>query len=79
MPVGSLNPCCKVAVPGLPCSVWLSPLFPKLSAQSAGSAIVGDSITLFKKDLLQYLAAYKLKALEEWMQHIREHDLSAAR
>ena len=58
------------------CSVWLSPLFPKLPSESA---VKGDSPTCFKRDLLQYLAAYKAHQLTEWQQIIREHDMSSAK
>ena len=56
-------------------SVWVSPLFPKLPKESATE---GDSTTCFKHDLMEYLTAYKLRPLEEWLKIIREHDMSQA-
>jgi len=55
--------------------VWMSPIFPKLSAQSKATS----SATNFKEDLLDYLAAYGGNALDEWKKHVREHDMSSAR
>lgn len=57
--------------------LWLSPLFPRLPDGCPSSD--GESPTLFKKDLLEYLASYRLPELGEWIQRIREHDLSEAR
>ncbi|XP_061174599.1 tyrosyl-DNA phosphodiesterase 1-like isoform X1 [Saccostrea echinata] len=56
--------------------IWISPVFPKL--KSGPSATHGDSPTHFKKDLLQYLAAYKAYQLKEWQDHISMHDFSTA-
>ncbi|CAG5851706.1 unnamed protein product [Menidia menidia] len=39
----------------------------------------GESPTFFKKDLLEYLASYRAPELEEWIQRIKEHDLSETR
>ena len=58
------------------CRIWISPVFPRLAEESA---IHGDSDTNFKKDLLEYLAAYKASQLNDWMKIIREHDMSAAK
>lgn len=55
----------------------MSPLFPRLPEGSGSSA--GESPTYFKRDLLEYLASYRANELEEWIQRIREHDLSEAR
>lgn len=57
--------------------MWLSPLFPQLPDDSPSSD--GESPTHFKKDLLEYLASYRAPELGEWIQRIREHDLSEAR
>uniref|UniRef100_A0A8C5AMB9 Tyrosyl-DNA phosphodiesterase 1 n=1 Tax=Gadus morhua TaxID=8049 RepID=A0A8C5AMB9_GADMO len=57
--------------------LWLSPLFPRLPDGSPSSD--GESPTLFKKDLLEYLASYRAPELGEWIQRIREHDLSETR
>lgn len=52
----------------------MSPLFPRLPKGSSDDE--GESATFFKRDLLEYLAAYRAPELEEWIQRIREHDLS---
>ncbi|XP_034729161.1 tyrosyl-DNA phosphodiesterase 1 [Etheostoma cragini] len=57
--------------------MWMSPLFPRLPKGSSESA--GESPTFFKRDLLEYLAAYRAPELEEWIQRIKEHDLSETR
>ncbi|XP_041841527.1 tyrosyl-DNA phosphodiesterase 1 [Melanotaenia boesemani] len=57
--------------------MWLSPLFPRLPKGS--SASTGESPTFFKRDLLEYLASYRAPELEEWIQRIKEHDLSETR
>ncbi|XP_060577228.1 tyrosyl-DNA phosphodiesterase 1-like isoform X2 [Ruditapes philippinarum] len=56
--------------------MWISPLFPKLSEASKDR---GDSVTHFKRDLIDYMQAYKAYQLKEWIDHIAEHDLSTAR
>ncbi|XP_031165340.1 tyrosyl-DNA phosphodiesterase 1 isoform X1 [Sander lucioperca] len=57
--------------------MWMSPMFPRLPKGSSESA--GESPTFFKRDLLEYLAAYRAPELEEWIQRIKEHDLSETR
>ncbi|XP_071344269.1 tyrosyl-DNA phosphodiesterase 1 isoform X2 [Trachinotus anak] len=57
--------------------MWMSPLFPRLPKGSSASA--GESPTFFKRDLLDYLASYRAPELEEWIQRIKEHDLSETR
>uniref|UniRef100_A0A3Q3FZF8 Tyrosyl-DNA phosphodiesterase 1 n=1 Tax=Labrus bergylta TaxID=56723 RepID=A0A3Q3FZF8_9LABR len=57
--------------------MWISPLFPRLPEGSSESA--GESPTFFKRDLLEYLASYRAPELEEWIQLIKEHDLSETR
>ncbi|XP_047436073.1 tyrosyl-DNA phosphodiesterase 1 [Mugil cephalus] len=57
--------------------MWMSPLFPRLPKGSSASD--GESPTFFKKDLLEYLASYRAPELEEWIQRIKEHDLSETR
>ncbi|KAF7212691.1 transcript variant X1 [Nothobranchius furzeri] len=57
--------------------MWMSPLFPRLPEGSRPSA--GESPTFFKRDLLEYLASYRAPELEEWIQRIKEHDLSETR
>lgn len=56
--------------------MWMSPLFPRLPK---GSSDTGESPTFFKRDLLEYLASYRAPDLEEWIQRIKEHDLSETR
>lgn len=58
-------------------SMWMSPLFPRLPKGSSASA--GESPTFFKRDLLEYLMSYRAPELEEWIQRIKEHDLSETR
>ncbi|ELT91218.1 hypothetical protein CAPTEDRAFT_131694, partial [Capitella teleta] len=55
--------------------VWMSPLFPPLAPQSRN----GDSPTNFKRDLLQYINAYKSQSLNEWISIIKRHDFSTAK
>lgn len=55
----------------------MSPLFPRLPEGSTASA--GESPTFFKRDLLEYLASYRAQELDEWIQRIKEHDLSETR
>ena len=57
-------------------SMWISPVFPKLSSPSKDK---GDSSTHFKKDLIEYLAAYKAYQLQEWIENLASHDMSEAR
>ncbi|KAK3595941.1 hypothetical protein CHS0354_032452 [Potamilus streckersoni] len=56
--------------------IWISPLFPKMAKPSATE---GDSLTYFKKNLLEYVSAYKAYQLKDWINNISEHDMSAAR
>lgn len=56
--------------------IWISPVFPKL--KSGPSPTQGDSPTHFKRDLLQYVSAYKAYQLKDWQDHISRHDLSSA-
>lgn len=39
----------------------------------------GDSLTGFKTDLLQYLAAYRSPKLAPWEKHIQAHDMASAK
>ncbi|KAG9336657.1 hypothetical protein JZ751_003004 [Albula glossodonta] len=57
--------------------LWLSPLYPRLPEGSPASA--GESPTNFKHDLIEYLGAYRAPELAEWIERIREHDLSETR
>ncbi|XP_033639145.1 tyrosyl-DNA phosphodiesterase 1-like [Asterias rubens] len=55
--------------------VWISPLFPKTDSTSTST----DSPTLFQRDLAEYLTAYRSPSLQEWIGHIRSHDMSEAK
>ncbi|XP_061071981.1 tyrosyl-DNA phosphodiesterase 1 [Conger conger] len=57
--------------------LWLSPLYPRLPEDSPASA--GESPTYFKRDLVEYLEAYRSPELAEWIERIKEHDLSETR
>ncbi|TRY59029.1 hypothetical protein DNTS_022947 [Danionella cerebrum] len=57
--------------------MWMSPLYPKLPEGSPGTA--GESPTLFKRDLLEYLEAYRAPELTDWIERIKQHDLSETR
>ncbi|XP_060117548.1 tyrosyl-DNA phosphodiesterase 1 isoform X4 [Heteronotia binoei] len=57
--------------------IWLSPLYPKLPPGTLGSA--GESCTNFKSDLITYLMSYKSPTLCEWVEVIKQHDLSETR
>ena len=59
------------------CSIWVSPLFAPLAVPGGDS--VGDSVTRFKRDLLEYLSVYHHRRVAEWADIIRRHDLSPAR
>ncbi|KAL4238825.1 tyrosyl-DNA phosphodiesterase 1 [Mactra antiquata] len=56
--------------------MWISPIFPKLSDISKDK---GDSVTNFKRDLLEYIQAYKAHQLKEWIDLIMKHDMSSAK
>ncbi|KAF6020566.1 TDP1 [Bugula neritina] len=51
-------------------ALWCSPLCPPGS---------GDSNTNFKADLIEYLSGYKSKLIAEWIDLIRQHDMSKCR
>ncbi|XP_055449240.1 tyrosyl-DNA phosphodiesterase 1 isoform X2 [Psammomys obesus] len=53
--------------------IWLSPLYPRINQ---GNHTSGESRTHFKADLISYLTAYNDPSLQEWIDTIREHDLS---
>uniref|UniRef100_A0A4W3GUT4 Tyrosyl-DNA phosphodiesterase 1 n=1 Tax=Callorhinchus milii TaxID=7868 RepID=A0A4W3GUT4_CALMI len=57
--------------------IWLSPLYPRLPDGSSESS--GESPTNFKRDLIDYLLAYRSTGLGEWVSHVQEHDLSDTR
>lgn len=57
--------------------IWVSPLFPPLPAPGGDS--IGDSVTHFKRDLLEYLSAYRHQRLTAWIDIARRHDFSAAK
>ncbi|XP_031839793.2 tyrosyl-DNA phosphodiesterase 1-like isoform X1 [Nomia melanderi] len=55
--------------------LWISPHLPPLADSAVWSA--GESPTHFKKDLLDYLHAYRLKDLKDWISIVRKADFSA--
>ncbi|XP_036359493.1 tyrosyl-DNA phosphodiesterase 1 isoform X2 [Octopus sinensis] len=57
--------------------VWVSPLFPKL--RGGANKNDGQSPTAFKRDLIQYVAAYRNPSLARWEKHLLEHDMSSAK
>ncbi|XP_041069779.1 tyrosyl-DNA phosphodiesterase 1 isoform X1 [Carcharodon carcharias] len=57
--------------------IWLSPLYPRLPEGSSESA--GESMTNFKRDLIDYLTSYRSAGLGEWIAHVKQHDLSETR
>ncbi|XP_044127494.1 tyrosyl-DNA phosphodiesterase 1 [Bufo gargarizans] len=57
--------------------IWLSPLYPRLPEGS--SSLAGESVTNFRADLVAYLASYNSPSLKEWMDIIKQHDLSETR
>ncbi|XP_078516190.1 tyrosyl-DNA phosphodiesterase 1 [Lissotriton helveticus] len=57
--------------------IWLSPLFPRLPEGSPESA--GEPATNFRSDLIDYLASYRSPTLKEWIEILRQHDLSETR
>uniref|UniRef100_A0A9J7Z8H2 Tyrosyl-DNA phosphodiesterase 1 n=2 Tax=Cyprinus carpio TaxID=7962 RepID=A0A9J7Z8H2_CYPCA len=57
--------------------MWMSPLYPRLPEGSPETA--GESPTNFKRDLLEYLEAYQAPELAEWIDRIKQHDLSETR
>ncbi|XP_072546363.1 tyrosyl-DNA phosphodiesterase 1 [Salminus brasiliensis] len=57
--------------------LWMSPLYSRLPEGSPETA--GESPTHFKRDLLEYLRAYRAPELAEWIERIKEHDLSETR
>ncbi|KAK3538097.1 hypothetical protein QTP70_029793 [Hemibagrus guttatus] len=57
--------------------LWMSPLYPRLPEGSPEMA--GESPTHFRRDLLEYLHAYRAPELAEWIERIKQHDLSETR
>ncbi|XP_053111625.1 tyrosyl-DNA phosphodiesterase 1 isoform X2 [Hemicordylus capensis] len=57
--------------------IWLSPLYRRLPPGADGSA--GESHTNFKSDLINYLMSYNSPTLNEWVEVIKQHDLSETR
>ena len=53
--------------------MFLSTLFVLEFILFTGSA---DSVTCFKADIMEYLSAYKSKLLNEWVDIIKQHDMS---
>uniref|UniRef100_A0A6J0UYD1 Tyrosyl-DNA phosphodiesterase 1 isoform X1 n=1 Tax=Pogona vitticeps TaxID=103695 RepID=A0A6J0UYD1_9SAUR len=57
--------------------IWLSPLYPRLPCGADASE--GESHTRFKSDLISYLKSYNSPTLVEWIEIIKQHDLSETR
>nr|XP_018903463.1 PREDICTED: probable tyrosyl-DNA phosphodiesterase [Bemisia tabaci] len=57
--------------------VWIGPKCKKLPPGSDTTA--GDSVTKFKKNLLQYLSFYKSSNLESWIDRVRKANFSKYR
>ncbi|XP_073494314.1 tyrosyl-DNA phosphodiesterase 1 [Phyllobates terribilis] len=57
--------------------IWLSPLYPRLPEGS--SSLAGESRTNFRSDLVAYLSSYNSPSLKEWIDIIKQHDLSETR
>ncbi|XP_053331170.1 tyrosyl-DNA phosphodiesterase 1 [Spea bombifrons] len=57
--------------------IWLSPLYRRI--QEGASISAGESATNFRADLISYLASYNSPTLREWMEIIKQHDLSETR
>ncbi|XP_022107497.1 tyrosyl-DNA phosphodiesterase 1-like isoform X2 [Acanthaster planci] len=55
--------------------VWISPIFPKVDPSTTGA----DSPTSFQRDLAEYLTAYRSPSLQDWIGHVRGHDMSQAK
>ena len=55
--------------------LWISPSCPPVSPDDDTEG--PDSETGFKRDLLRYLSAYGLSALDPWMDKIRRCDMSS--
>lgn len=56
--------------------VWISPFFPKRSSTSGQNEATKCQ---FQSDLVDYIRQYGSGPLNEWKQHILEHDMSGAR
>lgn len=56
--------------------MWVSPIFPKLKEPSI---TIGESPTKFKADLIDYLSAYNNSLLDEWIEIVKDHDLSTSK
>ncbi|XP_069592716.1 tyrosyl-DNA phosphodiesterase 1 isoform X1 [Ranitomeya imitator] len=57
--------------------IWLSPLYPRLPEGS--SSLAGESRTNFRSDLVSYLSSYNSPSLKEWIDIIKQHNLSETR
>ncbi|KAM8921329.1 tyrosyl-DNA phosphodiesterase 1 [Pelodytes ibericus] len=57
--------------------IWLSPLYPRIAEGASISA--GESPTNFRADLIAYLASYNSPSLKEWIDIIKQHNLSETR
>ncbi|KAK3850056.1 hypothetical protein Pcinc_043216 [Petrolisthes cinctipes] len=55
---------------------WVSPLFPELENDKS-SVLDGESPTRFKRDLVEYLQAYKAPDLTRWSHLIKRYDFTS--
>ena len=61
--------------------VWISELFPRIAHSTASNVNIktSDSKTNFKQYLIMYLEHYNKPELNEWIQHIKMHDMKSAK
>ena len=60
--------------------VWISDLFPRVKEDaSARGPHLHDSKTNFKKYLVMYLEYYKEARLSEWIERVKNHDMTSAK
>lgn len=60
--------------------VWISDLFPRIEQSNATNNIKAtDSKTNFKQYLIMYLEHYNKPELNEWIQHVKSHDMKSAK
>ena len=57
---------------------WVSPAFPLLESNKSG-LLEGESPTLFKKDLVEYLLLYKAPDLTRWTHIIKKYNFESCK
>lgn len=63
-------------------SIWMSELFPRIPESKSSKPSKEDpydSKTKFKSYLITYLEYYKEDKLNDWINHIKSHDMSSAK